>query len=251
MRILLVEDEALLTEALCQILRSRNSGGCGAGWRRWPDYGLSGQYDIILLDVMLPRLDGFTIARQLRAAQITTPHPDPHRPGRYLQGARTGLREPTTIGPSAFDLRELLARIRALTRRPGDVHLLTLTFSDLELNLRPDPSLRRAVRAAELQGVRSAPPSDDNPRMVPAQRVAAVQGVGHRFEAEDNNVEAYISFLRRKIHTLGSSASSSTPCARWDTFWRNRPDSSATPPPAGPPFSRRRRKTRVVKMHCS
>ncbi len=74
MRILIVEDEVHLAETLGQIMQEQhyqtdvvNDGADGL------DYALSGQYDLVLLDVMLPKLDGFEVSRRLRSAHISTP----------------------------------------------------------------------------------------------------------------------------------------------------------------------------------
>lgn len=212
MRILLVEDEIPLTEALCQILTEQkysvdvvHDGADGL------DYGLSGQYDLILLDVILPKLDGFSVARQLRAAQVTAPiliitalNGISDKVAGLDCGADDYLTKP-------FDHRELLARIRALARRPGDVHLLTLTFSDLELSLSDrrlrcgEESLRLSYKEFEVLRLLMT-----NPRMVlpKEQLLARVWGIASN--AEDNNVEAYISFLRKKLRFLGSCVNIAT-----------------------------------------
>ena len=81
MRILIVEDELRLAEALGQIMAEQRyqadvvfDGADGL------DYALTGQYDAIVLDVMLPKVDGFEVARRLRCAHVSTPHSDAHRP---------------------------------------------------------------------------------------------------------------------------------------------------------------------------
>ena len=206
MRILIIEDEVHLAEALRQILEENrykvdlvHDGADGL------DYGLSGQYDVILLDVMLPRLDGLTLLQHLRAAQIQTPvliltarsHVEDRVAGLDC-GADDYLTKP-------FDSRELLARIRALSRRQGQVQLHTLTFSDLTLGL-SDRFLHCGPKSVhlgykEFEVLRLLM---TNPRIVLSKEELISKVWGLASNAEDNNVEAYISFLRKKFHFLGS-----------------------------------------------
>lgn len=212
MRILLIEDERPLSEAVCQLLREQKyTVDAVSDGEDGLDYGLSGQYDVILLDLMLPRLDGFSVARQLRAAQITTPI--------LILTARSEITDKVTgldcgaddYMTKPFDPRELLARIRALARRPGEVQLLTLTFSDLVLSL-SDHTLHcgsRSVRLSykEFEVLRLLM---SNPKMVLPKEELLSKVWGLASDAEDNNVEAYISFLRKKFHYLSSRVTIAT-----------------------------------------
>ena len=124
MRILIAEDERRLAEALGQIMEEQRyqadlvyDGADGL------DYGLTGQYDMIVLDVMLPKLDGFEVARRLRCAHVSTPilmltarDEVPDKIAGLDHGADDYMTKP-------FDVGELLARVRALTRRQGEVLL--------------------------------------------------------------------------------------------------------------------------------
>ena len=122
MRILIVEDELHLAEALGQIMTEQkylvdvvHDGADGL------DYALTGQYDAILLDVMLPKLDGFKVARSLRSAHISTPIlmlTARDEVCDKISGLDCGADDYMT---KPFDPGELLARIRALTRRQGEV----------------------------------------------------------------------------------------------------------------------------------
>ena len=122
MRILIVEDERRLAEALGQIMAEQRyqadvvfDGADGL------DYALTGQYDAIVLDVMLPKVDGFEVARRLRLRPRLHPHSDAHRPGvdsDKIAGLDHGADDYMT---KPFDIGELLARVRALTRRQGEV----------------------------------------------------------------------------------------------------------------------------------
>ena len=135
MRILIVEDERRLAEALGQIMAEQRyqadvvfDGADGL------DYGLAGEYDLILLDIMLPKLDGFQVARRLRAERVSTPilmltaRDDVSD---KISGLDCGADDYMT---KPFDSGELLARVRALTRRQGEVLSDVLTLGDLSLD---------------------------------------------------------------------------------------------------------------------
>lgn len=136
MRILIVEDEIRLAEALGQIMEENkytadivHDGEAGL------DYALSGIYDVIVLDVMLPKRNGFDIVRELRAQKDQTPV--------LLLTAKDEVQDKVTgldcgaddYLTKPFFTEELLARVRALSRRQGDVVLNELSFGDLTLNL--------------------------------------------------------------------------------------------------------------------
>ena len=212
LRILIVEDERRLAEALVQIMEEQRyqaeavfDGADGL------DYALSGQYDVIVLDVMLPKLDGFEVARRLRCAHVSTPIlmltardeiPD------KISGLDCGADDYMT---KPFDIGELLARVRALTRRQGDVSGETLSVADLTLNLstrtlsRGEKSVRLGFKEFEvlrllMATARAVVPKEDI--------IARVWGMDSN--AEDNNVEVYVSFLRKKLLFLGSDVSIGT-----------------------------------------
>lgn len=121
MRVLIVEDEVRLAEALGQIMREQKyavdtvyNGMDGL------DYGLGGQYDVIVLDVMLPGKDGFAVVRALREAQVATPVlllTAKDEITDKVAGLDCGADDYMT---KPFAPEELLARIRALSRRQGE-----------------------------------------------------------------------------------------------------------------------------------
>ena len=206
MRILIVEDEQRLAEALGQIMAEQRyladlvyDGADGL------DYALTGQYDAIILDVMLPKVDGFEVARRLRCAHISTPilmltarDEMPDKIAGLDHGADGYMTKP-------FDIGELLARVRALTRRQGEVIGEQLTAGDLILEL-STRCLRCGAKSVRLgfkefdilrllmQHSRSVVPKEDI--------ISRVWGL--ESDAEDNNVEVYISFLRKKLTFLSS-----------------------------------------------
>ena len=206
MKILIVEDEVRLAEALSQIMREQkyqtdiaNNGIDGL------DYALYGDYDVIVLDVMLPGKDGFEVVRELRAAKKQTPvimltaRDDVHDKIKGLdKGADDYMTKP-------FVPEELLARIRALSRRQGEVFLEEISMEDLTLSLSTNDllcgakSIHLAFKEFEIMKILLS-----NQKAIVSKEMLISKVWGDDSDAEDNNVEAYISFLRKKLSFLGS-----------------------------------------------
>ena len=205
-------DGYALAEALGQIMAEQRyqadvvfDGADGLG------YALTGQYDAIVLDVMLPKVDGFEVARRLRCAHVSTPilmltarDEIPDKIAGLDHGADDYMTKP-------FDIGELLARVRALTRRQGEVIGEQLAAGDLVLDT-PTRSLRcgeKSVRLGfkEFDVLRLLLAA---PRAVIPKEDIISKVWGLESEAEDNNVEVYISFLRKKLAYLGSRVSIGT-----------------------------------------
>ena len=169
------------------------------------------RYDAIVLDVMLPKVDGFEVARRLRCAHVSTPilmltarEEIPDKIAGLDHGADDYMTKP-------FDIGELLARVRALTRRQGEVIGEQLAAGDLVLDT-PTRSLRcgeKSVRLGfkEFDVLRLLLAA---PRAVIPKEDIISKVWGLESEAEDNNVEVYISFLRKKLAYLGSRVSIGT-----------------------------------------
>ena len=212
MRVLIVEDERRLAEALGQIMAEQRyqtdvvyDGAAGL------DYALTGQYDVTVLDVMLPKLDGFEVASRLRHAHVSTPilmltarDEMPDKIAGLDHGADDYMTKP-------FDIGELLARVRALTRRQGEVIGEQLTAGDLTLELstrclrQGDKSVRLGFKEFDVLRQLMVHPR----AVVPKENIIArVWGLDS--DAEDNNVEVYISFLRKKLTFLESNVSIGT-----------------------------------------
>lgn len=136
MRILIVEDERHLAEALGEILsQHRYQSDIVYNGADGLDYALTGQYDAIILDVMLPGITGFEIARQLRNAHISTPIlmlTARDEVADKISGLDCGADDYMT---KPFDPGELMARVRALLRRQGEVIGSSLSLGDLTLRL--------------------------------------------------------------------------------------------------------------------
>lgn len=168
MRILIVEveDERRLAEALGQIMAEQRyqadvvfDGADGL------DYALTGQYDAIVLDVMLPKVDGFEVARRLRCAHVSTPIlmlTARDEVSDKISGLDCGADDYMT---KPFDTGELMARVRALTRRQGGGAQRCTHGGRLELGLHLPPAVRgRAFCPAGIQRVRSTPPAHGEQR---------------------------------------------------------------------------------------
>lgn len=212
MRILIVEDETRLAETLRQLMEDQryqaDMVGDGADG---VDYGLTGQYDLIILDVMLPKVDGFEVARRLRSAHISTPilmltarDDISDKIGGLDCGADDYMIKP-------FDSGELMARVRALTRRQGEVLGDVLKVGDLSLECSSrllrvgERSVRLGFKEFEVMRLLMV-----NSRAVVSKETLIAKIWGLDSEAEDNNVEVYISFLRKKLAYLGSRIAIST-----------------------------------------
>lgn len=206
LNILIVEDETALAEAVEHILRKAgHSADRVADGQSALDYIRVGGYDLILLDIMLPRLDGISVLRQLRSEGVQTPvlmltarTTVPDKVAGLNAGADDYLTKP-------FDPEELLARVGAMTRRRGEVVLDELSYGDLTLELNT-VTLRCGSRDVQLGPKEFALMRLmlSEPKMIYSKDLLISRAWGLDSEATDNNVEAYISFLRKKLRYLGS-----------------------------------------------
>ena len=208
MRVLIVEDEKRLAQALGQIMEEqRYNVDMVYDGQDGLDYGLSGQYDVIVLDVMLPKMDGFSVVKKLRENNISVPV--------LMLTARDEISDKVTgldcgaddYMTKPFSPEELLARIRALSRRQGDVVLEDIHWADLTLKL-SSRTLHCAAKSVSL-GFKEFEVLKlllANPKGIVSKEELIVKVWGSDSNAEDNNVEAYISFLRKKFFYLGSRA---------------------------------------------
>ena len=201
MNLLIVEDEAALAGALEHILRKAgNLTDWVADGQSALDYIRGCSYDLVLLDIMLPKLDGISVLRQIRSEGIQTPvlllTARATVPDKVL-GLNAGADDYLT---KPFDPEELLARIGAMTRRKGAMVLNELSFEDLTLDLNT-VTLRCGKRDVQLspKELEIARLMLTQPLMTFSKDLLITKGWGMDSEATDNNVEAYISFLRKKL----------------------------------------------------
>ena len=206
MNILIVEGETALAEAVAHILRKAgHSADRVADGQSALDYIRVGTYDLVLLDIMLPKLDGLSVLRQMRSEGVQTPvlmltarTTVPDKVAGLNAGADDYLTKP-------FDPEELLARVGAMTRRKGAMVLNELSFQDLTLDLNT-VTLRCGARDVQLSPKEFALARLmlSEPSMTYSKDLLISRAWGLDSEATDNNVEAYISFLRKKLRYLGS-----------------------------------------------
>ena len=213
MNLLLVEDEIQLSDALSQILTNNNynveavfDGEDGL------NYGLTGIYDIIVLDIMLPKLNGIDVLKNLRQNKISTPI--------ILLTAKNSI-EDKIIGldsgaddylPKPFSPEELLARLRAITRRNGNfINENILEYQDIILNLSSyeisckDNSI--ILTSKEFDIIKYF---IQRPKIIVNKDDLISKIWGFDSDVEYNNVEVYISFLRKKLAYINSSVKITT-----------------------------------------
>ena len=208
MKILLVEDEKRMAQALVEILRMEKYEveHCDDGLSGL-DAVTSGVYDIIILDVMLPGMDGFEIARSARKNGIRTPI--------LMLTAKSELDDKVTGLDSGADdyltkpfmMKELLARLRALGRRNINSSDGTLSFGDISL----DTGTSSLTCTANGQRVRLGEKEYHileymiaNQGQILTREQLALKIWGYENEAEYNNVEVYMSFTRKKLNFVGA-----------------------------------------------
>ena len=213
MRILLVEDEIYMAQAVAQILEKSNytvdlahDGEYGL------DCALSGIYDIIILDIMLPGRSGLDILNTLRQEKIAVP---------ILLLTAKSETEDKVIGldlgaddylTKPFDMPELLARLRVLVRRKQEISFQNnCTFGDIILDPHAlslhcgNQSFKLTLKESQLLEMLI----DARGGVISKSRI--IEKVwGFDSDAEDRHVEVYISFLRKKLKALDADTSIET-----------------------------------------
>lgn len=200
MNVLIIEDEKNLAQALCRIMEEEK-------WQATAVYnGQDGlqhatqyPYDIIVMDIMLPGLNGFDIVKELRNQKMDIPvlmlSALDETPGK-VKGLNVGADDYMT---KPFSPADLLARIRVLTRRKGEVIIEKIEFGDLVLSLSTcelecnGKSIHLAYKEFEIMKLLMY-----QPKILTSKEELINSVWGNDSEAIDNNVEAYISFLRKK-----------------------------------------------------
>ena len=209
MKVLLVEDEERIAQALCELMRQE---GYDTDW--FAD-GLSGAdaqesdvYDLAVLDIMLPYKNGYEITRDARKAGIRIPilmltaKTDVDDKVEGLDcGADDYLTKP-------FVPKELLARLRALTRRRYDVEDGSVKFGDIKLSARTMmlscSSTGNEIRLSDKE-FKALEYLMVNSKQILTREQLAVKIWGYDSDAEYNNVEVYMTFVRKKLAFIGTS----------------------------------------------
>ena len=206
MKILIIEDEALLADSIKTLLERRDfEAEAVCDGETGLEYAETGVYDLIILDVMMPKKDGYEVAKELRARHCATPI--------LMLTAKSEL-EDRIAGLNAgadyyltkpFDTRELLACINALLRRQGnEVNELSYGNTALDLSsstlLCGENEVRLSAREFDVMRLLLQSKGGNLSKEVILSRVW-----GFDSNAVENHVEVYVGFLRRKLESIGSN----------------------------------------------
>lgn len=203
MKILIVEDETRLVDVLRQGLKEHGFTVEQAGnGSEGLEAILSGSYDAVVLDVMLPERDGFDVLQQIRKAGNIVPV--------LMLTARSGVDDRVRgldLGaddylPKPFEFKELLARLRAITRRPAVEPQDLLRVVDLEMDPRRH-EVRRAGKLVDLSAREFALLEYLMRRkglvLTRAMILDHVWASDYDYDGGSNLVEVYVNFLRKKV----------------------------------------------------
>ena len=205
MKILVIEDEKLLAQSIRAVLEQKGfqvetvyDGETGA------EYAKLGVYDLLILDVMMPGLDGFQVAQAVRASRCPVPI--------LMLTARSGI-EDRIEGLNAgadyyltkpFDTRELLACVNALLRRQGN-QVDELRFGNTALDLGSgqlvcgEKSVRLSARDFDVMRLLM-----QSRERILSKEIILARVWGFDSNAVENHVEVYVGFLRKKLRSIGS-----------------------------------------------
>lgn len=209
MRLLLAEDEKALSGALCTILRHNNySVDAVYNGADAIDYLETGLYDGAVLDIMMPKADGLTVLRTIRAKGNNIPVlllTAKSETDDKVLGLDCGADDYLT---KPFNTKELLARIRAMLRRQAGIADNELSFGDIRLDRVSfeliSPNKRLLLTSKEFQIMEMLM---KNPGQLISPELIMDKVWGYESETEINVVWTYISYLRKKLKLLGSSVS--------------------------------------------
>ncbi len=206
MKILIIEDEKLLADSIQTLLQQKGfevetayDGETGE------EYAQLGIYDLLILDVMMPKMNGYEVARKVRSRKCGTPI--------LMLTARTTLEDRITgLNAGAdyyltkpFDTRELLACINALLRRQG-TQVNEVVYGNTSLDLASgmlvcgDNSIRLSAKEFDIMRFLLQSGSRNLSKEVLLARVW-----GYDSDAVENHVEVYVGFLRKKLSSIGSN----------------------------------------------
>ncbi len=207
MRILLVEDSISLSDALKTVLqREKYEVDVAFDGEMGLSMALENIYDLIILDVLMPKMNGFDVLKAIRSAEISVPiimltalTQEKDKIKGLDLGADDYLAKP-------FSIPELLARIRALTRRKGEIiENNELDFMETKLNLTnhslsyKDKSINLSLKEFNIMQYFFS-----NPKLVAEKEKIILKVWGFDNDFESNNLEVYMSFLRKKLNFLNT-----------------------------------------------
>lgn len=208
MKVLIIEDEYSLADAIAETLKNDNfSVSIETNGEDGENEALTENYDLILLDVMLPKKNGFDILRTLGQAKIKTPVIMLTAKSEIedkLNGLEHGADDYIT---KPFAMRELMARIKAVLKRTNNIeNTECLEYADLVLDLKNaklkcnDSEIQISGKELELLEQLLINKNQISLRESLAERIW-----GYENDSEYNNVEVYITFVRRKLKLIGSA----------------------------------------------
>lgn len=207
MKILIVDDEVQLTDALTIILKNSkynvdvaNSGIEGL------EYAMTNMYDAIVLDIMLPEIDGIEILKRIRQNKINTPI--------IMLSAKTQISDKVTCLNNGaddyltkpFSSEELLARLKAITRRKDNINNNCLEYGDILLNIdsheliKGNEKILLGTKEFEIMEILLK-----NINTLTPKEYFITKVWGYDSDVEYNTIEVYISFIRRKLLALNSN----------------------------------------------
>ena len=207
MNILIIEDEFSLADAVAETLKDekfnvtiKTDGESGE------DEALTENYDLILLDVMLPKKNGFEILKYLRQEKVNTPVimlTAKSEMDDKLNGLEHGADDYIT---KPFAMRELVARVKAVLKRTNQIEDTNLLeFGDLKLDLKNAKLMCNSneiqINGKELELLEQLL---INKNQILSKDILVDRIWGYESEAEYNNVEVYITFIRRKLKLIDS-----------------------------------------------
>jgi DNA-binding response OmpR family regulator len=204
--LLIVEDEVQLADALAEILqRNKYHVDTVYNGEDGLHYASTGIYDCIILDIMLPILDGISVLRALRKQKVSTPV--------LLLTAKSDVADSGADDylTKPFVTGELLARIRAMTRRTGEVTVDGLQFHSLHLDTCNytlscgQENIKLSLKEYQIMEVFMS-----NPHQIISKECFIEKIWGYESDVEYNNIEVYISFLRKKLQSIHANVSIKT-----------------------------------------
>lgn len=212
MRVLVVEDEYGLADALGEILKKEhysvdisNDGESGL------ENALTGVYDCILLDIMLPKINGLDVLMSIRENKIETPVlilTAKSETDDKIRGLDCGADDYLT---KPFSSGELLARVRAMTRRKGAITDINPKYGDITLDIKRGELICNgnsvSLGRKEFQMMEML---ISNAGQIVTKELFVKKVWGYDDDSEYNNVEVYISFLRKKLQMLHSGVNIKT-----------------------------------------
>ncbi len=207
MNILLVDDERQFTDALAVILKQQNySVDCAHNGEEGLDYINSGIYDLVILDIMMPKMDGFTLLKIIRSKNIDVPVlmlSAKSELSDKIDGLNFGADDYIT---KPFHTDELLARIKALLRRKEKYTGNTLSFNDISLDrdsfelIKGEKKILLGKKEFQILEMLML----NNGKSIDKEKF--IEKIwGFDTDAEYNTIEVYVSFLRKKLVAVGAN----------------------------------------------